>query len=98
MENEKSIPANISVADRTYRLKIKPSEEEAVRRTMKAVNRKITEFKTTFAGKDMQDYISMCLIWYATQKDGSTEAPEEISSLLDEMGRQMDQIMEETKE
>ncbi len=98
MENEKSIPANISVADRTYRLKIKPSEEEAVRRTMKAVNRKITEFKTTFAGKDMQDYISMCLIWYATQKDGEADTQEGISTLLEEMSKQMDQIMEETGE
>ena len=25
------------------------------------------EFRTQFAGKDMQDYISMVLIWFATQ-------------------------------
>ena len=67
MPEEKLIPINIIVADRTYRLKIKPEEEEAVRKALKTVNDKILEFKTQFAGKDLQDYIAMCLIMYATQ-------------------------------
>jgi cell division protein ZapA len=60
------IPINIVIADRTYRIKTTPADEEAVRRTLKTINDKILEFKTQFAGKDMQDYISMVLIWYAT--------------------------------
>ncbi|WPQ63185.1 cell division protein ZapA [Chitinophaga sancti] len=63
---EPLIPINIIVADRSYRLKIKPEEEEEVRRTMKEVNEKIIEFKTAYAGKDLQDYIAMALIMYAT--------------------------------
>jgi hypothetical protein len=32
------------------------------------INDKITEFKTNFAGKDMQDYVSMALLWFATEQ------------------------------
>lgn len=63
---EPLIPINIVVADRSYRIKILPQEEEDVRRAMKEVNEKIIEFKTAYAGKDLQDYIAMVLILYAT--------------------------------
>jgi cell division protein ZapA len=56
------------IADRSYRIKIDPADEEAVRKTLKTINDKIVEFKTMFAGKDMQDYIAMVLIWYATEQ------------------------------
>jgi cell division protein ZapA len=39
-----------------------------VRKTLKTINDKVVEFKTMFAGKDMQDYIAMVLIWYATEQ------------------------------
>ena len=60
------IPINIIIADRSYRIKIEPGDEEVVRKTIKLINDKIIEFKTQFAGKDMQDYISMVVLWYAT--------------------------------
>ncbi len=62
------IPVNIVIADRTYRLKLKAEDEEVVRKTVKLINEKIVEFKTAFAGKDIQDYISMVLIWLATEQ------------------------------
>ena len=60
------------IGDRTYRIKINPEDEEVVRRTLKTINDKIIEFKTIFAGKDMQDYVAMVLIWYATEQNAST--------------------------
>ncbi len=65
--SEQLIPINITIADRTYRIKVQPADEEIVRKTVKLINDKILEFKTNFAGKDMQDYISMVILWYATQ-------------------------------
>ncbi len=56
------------IGDRSYRIKIQPEDEEAVRRSLKVINDKIIEFKTHFAGKDMQDYIAMVLVWYATEQ------------------------------
>lgn len=64
--SDQLIPVNILIGDRTYRIKIYPADEEGVRRTVKKVNDKILEFKTNFAGKDMQDYIAMVMIWLAT--------------------------------
>lgn len=68
------IPINILIGDRTYRIKILPSDEEPVRKTLKLINDKILEFRSQFAGKDMQDYISMVLIWFATQPQNGPSA------------------------
>ena len=65
------IPVNILIADRTYRIKVAVQDEEVVRKTLKLINEKIIEYKTQFAGKDMQDYLAMVVLWYAThQQDG----------------------------
>lgn len=72
---EELIPVNILIADRTYRIKTSPNDEESVRKTVKIINDKILEFKTHFAGKDMQDYIAMVIIWYATQQNEGGSAP-----------------------
>lgn len=88
------IPVNIVIGDRTYRIKLMPSDEEAVRQTIKLINDKIIEFKTQFAGKDMQDYIAMVMIWYATQKrdGGDAAALGKIDALLSKMETQLEKI------
>jgi cell division protein ZapA (FtsZ GTPase activity inhibitor) len=68
---EDLIPVNIVIGDRSYRLKIEPKDEEVVRKIIKMINDRIIEFKTNFAGKDMQDYIAMALIWFATEQSKS---------------------------
>lgn len=68
------IPITAVIGDRSYRIKIQPKDEEVVRKTLKVINDKIIEFKTMFAGKDMQDYIAMVLIWYATEQHNAMAA------------------------
>ncbi len=68
------IPISALIGDRTYRIKIDPKDEEVVRNTLKTINDKIIEFKTLFAGKDMQDYIAMVMIWYATEQQAGKSA------------------------
>ncbi|MDB5251969.1 MAG: cell division protein ZapA [Flaviaesturariibacter sp.] len=65
------IPLNLVIADRSYRIKINPSDEEVVRRTAKTINDKLIEYKTAFAGKDLQDYLAMVLIWFATEQNAA---------------------------
>jgi cell division protein ZapA len=65
---EQLIPINIVIADRSYRLKIDTKDEEVVRKTIKTINEKIVEYKMSFSGKDMQDYVSMVLLWFATEQ------------------------------
>jgi cell division protein ZapA len=95
MPAENLIPINLVVADRTFRLRIRPEEEQAIRQKMKEVNEKIVEFKTGFAGKDLQDYISMCLIWYATQSATNPEngVPDDINKRLEILESQIDQAL-----
>jgi cell division protein ZapA len=72
---EELIPINVLIGDRTYRIKIDPTDEEVVRKTLKLINDKILEFKTNFAGKDMQDYVAMVVLWYATQQKAGDSQP-----------------------
>lgn len=95
MEKEDLIPLNIVIGDRNYRIKISPDDEETVRKVLKTINEKILEFKTQFAGKDMQDYISMVLIWYATQLKENTSdilSKDVIESLI-KMEKQLEEAV-----
>ncbi len=90
------IPINIVIADRTYRIKTHAEDEEVVRKTVKLINDKVLEFKTQFAGKDMQDYIAMVIIWYATQTAGgnqSSVALEQVAESLKKLEGQLDQSL-----
>ncbi len=66
------IPVNVVIGDRSYRLRIDPKDEEVLRKTVKTISEKILEYKTQFAGKDMQDYIAMVLLWFATEQNAAT--------------------------
>ena len=85
------IPLNILIGDRTYRIKTLAKDEEAIRRTLKVINDKIIEFKTQYAGKDMQDYIAMVMIWYATQTTSDTNQNQE-KEMLEALGKIEEQI------
>jgi len=90
---EELIPITAVIGDRSYRVKIEPEDEEVVRKTLKTINDKIIEYKTQFAGKDMQDYIAMVLVWYATEQNAAlaNELKEEtISSKLDFLEKMLD--------
>ena len=98
MSNE-LIPLNLLIADRTYRIKINPKDEEVVRRTAKTINDKLLEFKTQFAGKDMQDYIAMVLVWFATEQNAAISNQvdhENISGRLNTLEKALDSALEET--
>jgi cell division protein ZapA (FtsZ GTPase activity inhibitor) len=71
---ETLIPITITIGDRSFRIKVESANEEAVRKTTRFLNDKLLEFKQNFAGKDMQDYVSMVLIWYATQSGNEVSA------------------------
>jgi cell division protein ZapA len=86
------IPINVVIGDRSYRIKIEPADEEVVRRTLKTINDKVIEFKTHFAGKDMQDYIAMVLLWYATQASSSGQQPGISTSVLEALTRVEQQL------
>ena len=97
---EEIMPINIVIGDRTYRIKIAPRDEETVRKAARVINEKIIEYKTQFAGKDMQDYIAMVLIWFAAQKIAHPPnqlQKSELQSKLQAIDTAIDKIMAVTK-
>ena len=89
------IPINIVLGDRTYRIKINPTDEQEVRKTLKAINDKIIEFKTLFAGKDMQDYVAMVLLWFATESPSTANSQlnSSLQEALSKMELQLDKLL-----
>ncbi len=81
------IPITITIADRSYRIKVEPKDEEMVRKTIKFLNDKVLEFKSNFAGKDMQDYVSMVMAWYATQPQAAIAQGIAEDTVLAELNR-----------
>jgi hypothetical protein len=88
------IAIQVTIADRSYRLKIRPEEEAFIRQVIKNLNQKILEFKTLYAGKDMQDYVAMCLIYYATQPN-QMQSPDLWQSQLRIIENLLDQALQQ---
>jgi cell division protein ZapA len=79
------IPVNVIVAGRSYRLRVARADESYVRKAVKRANDQIAELRRTYAGRDDQDFIAMCLLMYATDKRGSSDnamIEEELSELI----------------
>jgi cell division protein ZapA (FtsZ GTPase activity inhibitor) len=92
------IPVNVIIGDRTYRLRIEPEDEEILRKMVKIINDKIVEFKTNFAGKDMQDFVAMVLIWMSTdQSKQATDhhAIQQTSEKLHTLEQMLDKALED---
>lgn len=96
-DNNNLIPLNLVIGDRTYRVRINPQDEEVVRKTVKTINDKMLEFKTNFAGKDMQDYIAMVLVWFATEQNAAISNQvnlDNVSGRLQTLERMIDGVLE----
>jgi len=93
--SEELIPIHVWLAGRSYRIRIKPDEEEAVRKSVKVADEKIAEFRRHYAGKDDQDFLAMCLLMYAV--DNTTESfkdpviQKELSSLIEKIDKMLEE-------
>lgn len=93
MADEELIPINVWLAGRSYRIRIVPQEEEAVRKAIKQADNKITELRNTYAGKDDQDFIAMCLLSYAADGAISTFNHPLLQKELTEMAKKIDEAL-----
>lgn len=65
MATEQLIGINVWLAGRNYRIRVRPEEEEPVRKAIKLADSQITELKNNYAGKDDLDFVAMALLMYA---------------------------------
>lgn len=92
------IPVTLWMAERGYRIKIKKKDEAAIRLAVKIADERIAELRNTYAGKDNQDFLAMCLLMYATDQvtEGGQLNPVQ-KSLISDMENRIDKILTEKK-
>ncbi len=95
MSDEKLIPINVWLAGRSYRIRIKPEEEEAVRKSVKVADEKITEFRRHYAGKDDQDFLAMCVLMYAVDNTAESFKNPLLQKELSQLAEKIDKALEE---
>ena len=98
--SDELIPTNLIIGDRSYRVRIHPKDEEVVRKTVKTIQDKLIEYKTQFAGKDIQDYIAMVLIWFATEQNAFISNQvnlDNVSSRLQTLEKAIDSALDDAK-
>lgn len=93
-----NININVIIADRPYRLKVKPSEEDRVRLAAKTVNEKVKEFQNTYEAKDKQDYLAMAALLFVVEsqsgKPSQVEPGNEFIGKLDELDQILTEILD----
>lgn len=79
----------VSVAGRVYPLSIERDEEENVRKAVKLINEKVSEFETSFNIKDKQDLLAMTALsfvpLYLEAKDAIQKDEKEIIARLQKL-------------
>jgi cell division protein ZapA len=91
------LSVKVSIANRTYPLRITQEEQERVMKAAEMINKRVRDFEEAFAVKDKQDLLAMTALHFAnesmdqdkTEKSGSSEQElhdriDGISLLLDE--------------
>lgn len=65
MDEQATKQITIIIAGRPYPLKIKATDEAAVRKVVQEVNEKVNRFQLTYQNKDKQDFLAMTALTYA---------------------------------
>jgi len=86
------------LAGRSYRLRIKPEEESAVRKAVKLADDKVVEMKLHYAGKDDQDFIAMSLLTYAADNAIESFNNPLMQEELNKLSKKIDKVVGKEKE
>lgn len=90
---EEQVVINARIANRSYKIKVKPDHEGYVRSQLNQIADKLQQFKTNFPGMDEQDYMAMVLLEHITMSSTTTsdsnhtsieQSLQHISTLLDQ--------------
>lgn len=90
------ISIKVNIADRHYPIRVKPEEEEQVRKAAKLINDRAKVYSESFSVRDKQDVLSMCALELATElvsfKRSDVIIDDGISSRLDEIAGLLEDI------
>ena len=89
---------SVAIADRPYRLTIKRSEEEVIRKAADEINRNIKYYSDNFAYNDRQDLLAMVALEKTTNalvnKNDSIENDRFIMSSLSEIDKMLSENLD----
>lgn len=68
----------VTIAGRNYPVKVEENEESKVREFEREVNEKLNDLQLSYQGKDMQDYMSLALLSYASELQKAKNSDEKI--------------------
>ena len=89
------MPVTLWLAGRSYRIRIKPDEEQSVRKAARLAEEKLNEMRNHYAGKDDQDFLAMVLLSYAIDSAESTMNDPLLLSEISGMSKQIDKVLQE---
>ena len=95
MSEDELMPINVWLAGRSYRLRIKPAEESAVRKSVKIADEKIAEMRAHYSGKDEQDFMAMVILSYAADTAIESLGNPLIQSELNKLSARIDKVLGE---
>jgi cell division protein ZapA (FtsZ GTPase activity inhibitor) len=92
MENN-LLSITVWLAGRSYRLRVKPEEESAVRKAVKVADEKVNEMRAHYAGKDDQDFMAMSLLMYAADSAIESFNNPLLQNELNKMSAKIDKVL-----
>jgi cell division protein ZapA (FtsZ GTPase activity inhibitor) len=90
---EEMISITVWLSGRSYRIRILPEEESAVRKAVKLADSKVNEMRHHYAGKDDQDFMAMCLLSYAAETAVESLKNPLLQHELDKMTKKLDKVL-----
>ncbi len=88
----------VKIANRPYRMTVRASEEEIIRKAARLINEKINEYANTYAFNDNQDLLSMVSLWFATTSlKAETTLSSDENELIDGL-MNLEKLLSEQKE
>ena len=98
MDGKDLVNITVLIAGRPYPLKIKSTDEPAIRQIVKEVNEKINHFQLTYNKKDKQDCLSIALLTYAVelhkaQQENEASDPADLSAQIEQLDSLVDSLL-----
>ncbi len=91
--SEKEISIKVNICDRFYPLRIKTSEEEAIRAAVKQINEKVKSYTANYRMQDKQDALSMVSLELATNHT-KPSLPEPSIENINEKLKEIEQLLD----
>ncbi|MFI5195939.1 MAG: cell division protein ZapA [Chitinophagales bacterium] len=89
---ENLISITVWLSGRSYRIRINPEEESAVRKAVKLADEKVNEMRTHYAGKDDQDFMAMTLLSFAADSAVESFNHPLLQDELNKMSKKIDKV------